>query len=317
MKKFLKVLLIIVIAIVLLIMVVKLFHEISSVIDERNMKGAYGTAVCLDDGRNLNIVNYGSGESVIVILPGLGSISPGLEYKGIANALEGYEVVVVEPLGYGLSDMAKTDRSNENICEEIHEALNKAGYYKYTLLAHSVSGEYALTYIASYPDEIERFIGLDTSVPAQIKDEESTDAEISAYTANGLMSKFGVLRMLCALSSDEEIIIPEILKELTPEEIKVYRTIARTKTCNSTILNEVKNIKSNFGENLNYKFPEELEVNLYLSKESCDNTKDWQEMHEEMMPDNGKNTLEVLEGGHYLHLDCKEEIVKALQKRDR
>lgn len=38
---------------------------------------------------------------------------------------------VVEPFGYGLSDITEDERTIENITEEIHEALQVIGVKKY------------------------------------------------------------------------------------------------------------------------------------------------------------------------------------------
>ncbi len=76
-----------------------------------------------------------------------------------------FTVVTIEPLGYGLSDETGEERTIENIVKELHECRKKLGYSRYFLLGHSISGVYALYYANCYRDELEGFIGIDTSVP--------------------------------------------------------------------------------------------------------------------------------------------------------
>ena len=77
----------------------------------------------------------------------------------------------MEPFGYGLSDQVDTERSIENIIEELHTCLEEIGVHQYYLMAHSISGLYSLYYANTYPEEIHGFIGIDSSVPKQNENE--------------------------------------------------------------------------------------------------------------------------------------------------
>ncbi|MEG8036613.1 alpha/beta hydrolase [Sphingomonas sp. LR61] len=73
-----------------------------------------------------------------------------------------HRVVVVEPLGYGLSDGTDRPRTSANIVDEVHQALSTLGIDRYVLAGHSVAGIYALEYTNTYPDEVQAFVGIDS-----------------------------------------------------------------------------------------------------------------------------------------------------------
>ena len=65
-------------------------------------------------------------KATLVMLPALGVMSPHIYFKPLAEALEErFNIVIVEPLGYGLSDVTAVDRTVENINEELDKALEE------------------------------------------------------------------------------------------------------------------------------------------------------------------------------------------------
>ena len=108
-----------------------------------------------------------------------------------------FTVVTIEPLGYGLSDETGEERTIENIVKELHECIKKLGYSRYFLLGHSISGVYALYYANCYRDELEGFIGIDTSVPGmeQSIPEVMQKAEDMLPYITRIKQKTGMLRL--------------------------------------------------------------------------------------------------------------------------
>lgn len=123
----------------------------------------YGQSVAVD-GKNMNVMIQGEGKETIVLIPGFGTASPALDFKPLIDQLSShYKVVVVEPFGYGLSDVTDKPRTVDNITNEIHEALQQLKINKYILMGHSISGIYGLDYVNKYPNEVTAFAGIDTS----------------------------------------------------------------------------------------------------------------------------------------------------------
>lgn len=150
------------------------------------VQAAYGNAVKVNGKKmTVEIAGLQAEESpVIVLLPGLGSPSPVLEFRPLAEELgKTYKVITVEPFGYGLSDPADTERSIENIVEELHACLEEIGVHRYYLMAHSISGLYSLYYANTYPEEVRGFIGIDSSVPKQNENEPFDTTKLNLLMA--------------------------------------------------------------------------------------------------------------------------------------
>ncbi|OUM67643.1 hypothetical protein PIROE2DRAFT_4807 [Piromyces sp. E2] len=60
--------------------------------------------------------------------------------------LKNFNVVMIEPFGYGLSDITKKERTVDNIATELHTCLNKLDLNRVYLMAHSIGGIYSLAY---------------------------------------------------------------------------------------------------------------------------------------------------------------------------
>ena len=136
------------------------------------------------DSRDMHIVLYGNldqngvtfaepSKETLVMLPALAVPSPNIYFKPLAEALSSaYNVVVIEPFGYGLSDMTESARTVENINSELYAALETLRIDTCTLLVHSISGVYGLNFLYSYPEKVNAFIAIDNTV----YDEELSEA---------------------------------------------------------------------------------------------------------------------------------------------
>jgi len=120
-------------------------------------------------GKNMHVRQMGSGEKIIVLLPGLNEPLPSVENAPLMRELsKKYTVCIVELFGYGYSDSTDTPRTNGNYVEEIREALILAGLNPpYVLMPYSASGVYAEYYAAKYPDEISALILLDSTTTTE------------------------------------------------------------------------------------------------------------------------------------------------------
>lgn len=68
------------------------------------------------------------GKTTLVMMPALGVPSPHIYFKPLAQSLDkSFNIVIVEPFGYGLSDGASTNRTVDNINSELNAALDTMG----------------------------------------------------------------------------------------------------------------------------------------------------------------------------------------------
>src|SRR4030095_33917 len=123
---------VVIIAIILFLAIVFIVNVISNN-SEKGKIESYGQLVPVD-GKNMNVTIQGEGDETVVLLPGYGTGAPGIDFKPLVEELSpNYKVVVIEPFGYGLSDITEKERTIENIVEEIHECLQQLNINRYTL----------------------------------------------------------------------------------------------------------------------------------------------------------------------------------------
>ena len=111
------------------LLLVSTFANLAMYQAERSATAPYGQKVQTSHGA-LNVVrtpgNGRTGQSV-VLLSGLGTPAPALDFAPLVRQLGDYDVVVVEGFGYGYSDQPAVERTVENNISELHEALANAG----------------------------------------------------------------------------------------------------------------------------------------------------------------------------------------------
>ncbi|HCM89252.1 MULTISPECIES: alpha/beta hydrolase [Vagococcus] len=265
--------------------------------NEKDKIETYGESVEVN-GENMQVSISGKGNKTIVLLPGFMTASPVIDFKQLTDELEKtYEVVVIEPLGYGLSDDTKKERSVNTLTEEIHTVLEKKGIKKYTLMAHSISGVYSLDYIKKYPDEVEAFVGIDSSLPAQGKGDDNQEGMIS------FLSHSGVFRLLA--NTDETMLN---LPNVTPELKEQYKYLSFKNIGSKGTMNEAKAMPENFKKTLDIKYPEELPIMYFLATESTEPDDNWLKIHQDMVKNSEQSDIKILEGSHYLHHTKAKEI---------
>lgn len=243
-----------------------------------------------------------------MLLPGLGSPSPIIEFQALSGKLEdSYTVITIDYLGYGMSDSPDTERTIENISEEIHNILKQLKYEKYILMAHSISGIYCLYYANKYPDEVEAFVGIDSSVPQQIEVKELLEENLydlqrekKIYTIfNKIFDSWGFLRT-------------SAIYRYNIRDRLLYVKLSVKHLDNGVAINELLNAKHNFNMVKNMKFPPNVSVLFLLASETIKSIPEWQGWHEELVF-GSENRIVELYGKHYLHLSNIKELVNKIK----
>lgn len=274
-------------------------------------------------GRQMRVVLYGditrsqetvsfsdSSKSTLVMLPGMGVPSPNLYFKPLAQELDGnFNIVVVEPLGYGLSETALTERNVANMNSDLNEALTALGVDECILLVHSISGVYGLNFALDYPDKVKGFIAVDNTVY------EDGLAEAFAmekeYMLNGI-EEFNEVRdsfasveeFRRALAQNPEeygVELPQV-QGYTYSEADLEEYIhAVSLSANANIESEVNQMDQTLLTIKGKKFPDTLPVLVMLSADNVQNIPVWETAHRNQLNlENGKHKMYILEGGHYI-----------------
>jgi pimeloyl-ACP methyl ester carboxylesterase len=257
----------------------------------------YGEPVPVD-GKRMNVVVSGTGDETIVLLPGLGTAAPGLDFQPLIDELDDtHRVIAVEPFGTGLSDQTDAPRTAANIAGEIHQALQQLGVDRYVLMGHSISGIYALEYSHRYADELTAFVGIDSSVPDQPgRDEPTSTAGLVA------LRDLGILRVLTAVGGDTFAGLP--YDDATKQQMRLLAT--RNSTA-PTLLDETDRVPANFASVSGQTFPADLPVLLFVAQDDGQDD-GWLTLHERQAASVEHGRVVPLVGDHYLHHTRSAEI---------
>lgn len=259
----------------------------------------YGQFVPVD-GKRMNVVVAGSGDRTVVLLPGLGTAAPALDFQPLITRLQSsFRVVAVEPFGTGLSDQTDRERTAANITSEIHEALQQLGIDRYVLMGHSIAGIYALTYSAAYPGELVAFVGIDSSVPGQ----QGSDTPIPTGLIVG-MSRLGLTRLFATAAGAATA--PDFADEPVRTQMKLLTT---RNGAAPTMVDEMDHVPANFAAVSGMTFPKTLPVLLFVRANDTD-VADWVALHERQAASVDTGKVIVVEGDHYLHHTLSAEIAE-------
>lgn len=293
---------------------------INSIVARRRwseIEGAYGEYYQTSHGR-INYSVIGDKGDTIVILPGQGSVSPHYEFLSLAERLaKSHKIIIIEPLGYGLSDDTDIPRTAENICNEVHEVLSYIGEDRYYLMGHSIAGLYMLQYANMFENELLGVIGLDASVPQQI-DECNCDLGAFGLRCYRLFLVYTGLLRLSVLGIedypddvfDSPMVKGSILQCFTGLPRNDRETLAElvcSRAQNSTLITEYAMFNDNCSSISDLSFPESVPVLYILASDSVDSTSKWLSWHTALASNNSKSSVCVVNGNHYVHLSAESE----------
>ncbi|MCT1902944.1 alpha/beta fold hydrolase [Oceanobacillus sojae] len=284
-----------------------LFNNTMTGLEQKNYP-PIGEVVKIDE-ENIHIYTKGEGENTIVLLSGLGTAAPALDFEPLLDELaKENKVVVIEGFGYGWSDITQKERTVENIVEEIRAALKKANIHgPYILMPHSNSGIYSMYFANVYPEEVKAVIGIDSTLPkalAYFDEEAPVMPKYMSYIAPA-----GIARL--ALYISPEAFLPIAADDTYSEEnLKMTKAISAWKVYNKNVVAEANEIESNIEKTADMTFPAGLPVLFFTTEEDKD-TEDGKTMltfYETQLTDSPASKIITLEGHHYLHWTRYKEI---------
>jgi len=278
----------------------------------------YGRKIKVN-GHTMNYEIFGENNSTtIVYLTGYYNMSPICEFKPYAEKLsDKYRVVIIEPFGYGLSDIIDEERTLENVVSEYHTAFKEIGLEKYYLMGHSIGGLYSLKLANLYPEEVLGFIGIDCTVPNQ--------KDVAKVGIIPLQTVFKFL--LRFMKGSDQLGIFDLMEKINPnaslpcdkdydyseKELEAFR-IARRRNNNKTLLNEINNLENNLKKVSDMKFPESVPVLNLIAFDKGKYNELWKKLHENVITETTRSKVVVLEGTHLLHHDNKKEFLKEVKE---
>lgn len=265
---------------------------------------------------NGNLMSYdivgGNNNNTIVLLNGMGSPSPIIEFKPLAEALsDRFKVITLEPFGYGFSDRVETNRTMDNSIAELRECTKKLGVDKYYLMGHSMGGIFALEWATNYSNEILGVVGLDTSVSGT-EDLIEHEELFSEYDKMKLIYKTGIQRVVLDLNSS---MLPlDFSYHYTEEEIDIEKYLTINRSFSKASLEDVYQFFDNLKKLKGVRYPDTIPIIHFLSGDNVKQDALWEKFHYDTLGNNTRNEVVVLDGPHYIHYPQKDAIVKKIKE---
>jgi pimeloyl-ACP methyl ester carboxylesterase len=261
------------------------------------------------NGKSMHVYTKGDGDNTIVLLSGLGTAAPALDFEPLINEMaKNNKVVVVEPFGYGWSDIINKERTVENIVDETRTALKKSNIQgPYILMPHSISGIYSMYYANTYPEEVKAIIGIDPTLPQALEYFDESAPTMPKYLS--YVAPTGIARLALYLFPDNFLPIAEEVT-YTEENLRMTKATSAWKGYNKNVVNEANEINNNIEKTVDMTFPSDIPVMIFTTKEenvSVDGKSNL--TFYKMQLDNGTlNKLIPIEGHHYLHWTRYKEM---------
>ena len=275
---------------------------------ERASITPYGERIQISGGA-VNVYRNGQPGPPIVLLSGLGTAAPGLDYAPLIRELGDYNVTVVEGFGYGYSDMSASERTNKNINTELHEVLGKLNITRpYTLAGHSIAGFYMLDYANRYPAEVAAVIGIDPTVPKATGG--PVEVQSGGLDVARLLSVAGVVR--AALAVAPGLGEPDG-DAYTPEERERMRLMMSWNFGNQAVADETARIGNNASDLRGVSYPDGLPVLVFVADAGSPEAAAKAETLENLLKNVKRHEIVPLAGGHYLHWTQSPAMAAAIR----
>jgi pimeloyl-ACP methyl ester carboxylesterase len=127
---------------------------------------APGKTYAVGDHR-LHLYCRGTGGPTVVLFNGMGEFSA--SWTRITDPVSTTtRVCAYDRVGQGWSDDVASPQDGVTAAEDLHALLAAAGEHgPHVLVGHSIGGPYAMTYAATYPEQVAGMVLLDSSSPSQ------------------------------------------------------------------------------------------------------------------------------------------------------
>ena len=275
---------------------------------EKSNIPAYGERVVVG-GSALNVYRNGGAGQPIVLLSGLGTAAPALDFAPLIRELGDFEVLVVEGLGYGYSDMEGPPRTNENISTELHEVLARLQVKRpYVLAGHSIAGFYLLDYANRYRSEVSAVVGIDATIPKP-GDEPVPDPE-PGFSLERALAVTGVVRTLTWLAPG---LVDPGSDAYTEDELQRMRLMTNWNFGNPAVTDETARIANNAAALRGVTYPDDLPVLAFIADEDPESTATKTSSARNLLQNVSRHGIVTLEGGHYLHRTQSKRMAEEIR----
>jgi pimeloyl-ACP methyl ester carboxylesterase len=275
---------------------------------EKSSIRPYGERIAVSGG-GINVLRNGHSGQPIVLISGLGTPAPGLDFAPLIRELGDFDVIVVEGFGYGYSDMQASERSNKNISTELHEVLTKLHVRQpYVLAGHSIAGFYTLDYANRYPTEVAAVIGIDATIPKPANEPVEEPQPGVNWTRS--LSVTGLVRTVTAIAPG--LALPDG-DAYTSDELERIRLMASWNFGNDAVADETSRIANNAAALRGVRYPDAVPVLAFVADDKSESTKTKAAAAGDLLKNVTRHQVVTLEGGHYLHWTQSKHMAETIR----
>ena len=267
-----------------------------------------GTPVTVDGG-TMYVYTAGSGDQTVVMLSGYGTPSPIYDFKPLWSRLtDEFRIAVAERFGYGFSDETDTQRDIDTLLAQTRQALAGAGLKApYLLVPHSMSGMEALYWAQQYPEEVSGIVFSDAAIPGAY--------DVNSYNANAPLDRIMALTVNLGLwrLMDPASVLPALHgPALTDSEKQVYRALFQARRGSETMIHEALCGGENMAKVEAGPVPQIPMIFFTSTGYEPENPDRWCSLPDLYTGGTAKNIR--CDCGHYVHVECAEEMAKAVRE---
>lgn len=243
--------------------------------------------------KNINISYYEAGKgNAIIFLHGF--LENAKMWNNYAQQLSAkHKVISIDLLGHGDTGCIGYVHSMEDMADAVFAIINQLKLRKVTLIGHSMGGYVALAFAEHYPDSIRHLILINSTARA-----DSPERIINRNRAIELIKKDSKLFITMAINN----LFTEIARNSFPEAIAYTRQEA-LKTSIQGIIAALEGMKTRVDREVILHFsPYPIKYIIGKNDTVIPHEETLEELTETIV------SLSVLDGGHMLHIEKKEEV---------
>ena len=298
-RRFVRALGVAVLVLVLLVGVMKV-TDVAMTASERAANPAPGVMVDVG-GRRMHVHTVGQGETSIVLLPGLGTSAPVLDFEPLTQELSRWaRVTVVEPFGYGWSEGSDSPMLPGDVARDVHTALHGAGVPgPYVLMGHSIAGLYSQKFIETFPGEVSGFVGLDPTNPVTASPPE--DDFISGVLTT--LARLGGVRVAQAIRGVDSSLLEQ---GYSRENVDKQAMLTSWNVMSPEMVRQWKSLREALEQTKELRFTQDLPVLVFASRD-----REKREGGDALRAYAGEgqcHRVETLDASHYVHHEQHTKI---------
>lgn len=274
-------------------------------------------------GHRLNINIKGEGGPLVVFESGFDNVGS-LVWNPVQEEISKFNITAsYDRAGILFSERGRNPKTAENMADELHTLLKKAGQKgPYILVGHSAAGLTLRLFVAKYPDEVLGVILVDASHPDQFSRMQKVFESMPMKQSPKWVEKFacetGIVRFQVRNLTFFDSSLGDSLNIITRKLFPKSYPIVSEETGNAmAIRDEVENITSfgdiplivitGTGESRRASFPNDEIAQQFEEI--------WMELQNDLLT-LSTNSEHILadKSGHYVQLDQPEVVVNAIEK---